>query len=83
MTEIKQSLIQEMEKLRLEKPYGSAIERAHEAVLNRCIELAKEHSGIACDRLEFLGQRANHRGDERGTDAVAGDVANENARFVI
>lgn len=39
-----ETLIQEMEALRLEKPYDSAIERVHDAVLNSCIELVRKHT---------------------------------------
>ncbi len=41
------------------------------------IELAQKHARVGRERFQFLHQRSNHGGDERGADAVAGHVANE------
>ena len=47
------------------------------------VELAEKIAGVARERLQILRQRADHGGDQRGADAVAGDVADEHAHLGV
>jgi hypothetical protein len=47
------------------------------------IEFAQKISRLARQWLQFLRQRADHGGDQRGADPVAGHVANEDGSFRV